>query len=255
MPPLHPRTWPLPEPAPLHSPTPALAHSLTHSTPCTPPSHAQPWQMPLPDPPKTLPDFAAVKADVLKLLHTNSKALPADAGADGKPSYAALFSNQAWQCASTYRRTDYQGGCNGARIMLPPQAVGRGAALTVGPDAARSAPEGWGRGMSRTRTHTPPLKTPAPQSWPENKGMTELRAVLQPVKDKYPNLSWADLIVLAGTAANEAAAGPASAGAFPFCGGRTDADDGSLTDVLAPRKYINESVAIKVRGAPAFAGG
>jgi catalase (peroxidase I) len=67
--------------------------------------------------------------------------------------------------------------------------------------------------------------------------------LLEPIKARYKDLSWADLIVLAGTAAQEAAAGP-GAPAFPFCGGRTDAADGANTDHLAPRKYVNATVAV-----------
>lgn len=55
----------------------------------------------------------------------------------------------------------------------------------------------------------------------------------------------ADLIVLAGTAANEAAAGGAAD--FAFCPGRSDALDGKGTEFLAPRKYVNATVAFKVR--------
>lgn len=69
--------------------------------------------------------------------------------------------------------------------------------------------------------------------------------VLAPVKAKYPTLSYADLIVLAGTTAlNQAAAAGGSKVNFKFCGGRSDAVDGTGSDVLAPRQYVNASVAL-----------
>jgi catalase (peroxidase I) len=70
--------------------------------------------------------------------------------------------------------------------------------------------------------------------------------LLEPVKNKYPNLSYADLIVLAGTTALDQAAADAGSPAidFKFCGGRSDAIDGKGTDVLEPRKYVNASVAL-----------
>ena len=161
--------------------------------------------MPLPEPPKRLPDFAAVKADVLAAMRTPQPAvIAADAGADGRQTYAALLSHLAYQCASTYRQTDYAGGCNGARIRFAPQ-----------------------------------------RDWPANKGSADKAlALLERVKAKHGDaLSWADLIVLAGSAANEAAAGGGAA--FPFCGGRTDASDGANTEHLKPRDYVNASVALK----------
>jgi catalase-peroxidase len=160
---------------------------------------AQPWQMPLPDPPKTLPDFGAVKADVLSAIGSQSPAATPDT-VDGKATYGPLLATLAYQCASTFRRTDFAGGCNGARIRFAPQ-----------------------------------------KDWPSNRGLDKVLGVLAPIKDKYPNLSWADLIVLAGTAANEAAGG----GPTPFCGGRTDAADGAGVAALAPRQYVNASVAVR----------
>jgi catalase (peroxidase I) len=55
--------------------------------------------------------------------------------------------------------------------------------------------------------------------------------VLAPVKEKFgPGLSWADLIVLAGTTALEEATGKQ----IPFCGGRTDAANGEGSATLKP---------------------
>lgn len=74
---------------------------------------------------------------------------------------------------------------------------------------------------------------------------------LQPVKDAHPDISWADLIVLAGTVAVEQAAGVVPAGGevvgkpFGFCPGRTDADSGAGTEHLAPRNYKTRDLAFK----------
>lgn len=57
-------------------------------------------------------------------------------------------------------------------------------------------------------------------------------AVPRPVKARFgEGLSWADLIVLAGTVALEAAGGRS----LPFCGGRTDAEDGAGSEGLGLR--------------------
>ncbi|MGL3820616.1 catalase/peroxidase HPI [Sphingopyxis sp. R3-92] len=94
----------------------------------------------------------------------------------------------AWASASTYRKSDYRGGANGARVALAPQ-------------------KGWA------------VNDPA-----------ELSKVLGKINELRGNLSLADAIVLAGSAAVEKAAKDAGFDiAVPFTGGRGDTTD-ALTD-------------------------
>jgi catalase-peroxidase len=103
----------------------------------------------------------------------------------------------AWASASTFRRTDYRGGANGARIRLSPQA-----------------------------------------EWDVNvqAGVSSVIAQLEQIQSDFnakggAQVSLADLIVLGGTAAVEAAAEAAGHDiTVPFTPGRTDADQDS-TDV------------------------
>ncbi|ETL82749.1 hypothetical protein L917_17138, partial [Phytophthora nicotianae] len=81
----------------------------------------QPFQNPLPPTPENLPDFDAVRKDIKELLTKSVDGLPSDATSDGKAYNGALFVHAAWQCASTFRITDYAGGCNGAKIRFAPQ--------------------------------------------------------------------------------------------------------------------------------------
>lgn len=69
--------------------------------------------------------------------------------------------------------------------------------------------------------------------WPTNAGAAEALASLSSIKDVYPEVTSADLIVLAGNVALE----EAGIGALPFCGGRVDADNANGSAVLAPRFF------------------
>ena len=129
------------------------------------------------------------------------------------------------QCASTFRVTDYLGGCNGARIR-------------------------W-RGIIIVKLHdfnfnclTPTLCRHSPgRDWAVNTGLDSALALLEPVKQEFGSpLSWADLIVLAGTTALESSMDQVTSTSFimdivcviivtmdqvsiPFCGGRVDEED------------------------------
>lgn len=63
-------------------------------------------------------------------------------------------------------------------------------------------------------------------SYGNNAGLDLARAALEPVKAKFPDLTYADLYTYAGVVAVEEAGGPK----IPFKLGRTDASDGSTSD-------------------------
>ncbi|MCW0198423.1 catalase/peroxidase HPI [Sphingopyxis sp.] len=104
----------------------------------------------------------------------------------------------AWASASTFRKTDFRGGANGARVALAPQ-----------------------------------------KDWAVN-DPAELAKVLGKIDELRGNLSLADAIVLAGSAAVEKAAKDAGFDvAVPFTGGRGDAaqdwTDVESFEVMEPR--------------------
>eukprot|EP00903_Cladosiphon_okamuranus_P014548 g13495.t1 len=98
------------------------------------------------------------------------------------------------------------------------------------------------------------IRFPPQSEWAINTGLDQVLALLEPVKEDFPEISYADLIVLAG---NVALRRGASISTLSYCKGRVDAleDDPNhdLLSILEPtREY--ETVIIGVRDRMKIAG-
>lgn len=75
-------------------------------------------------------------------------------------------------------------------------------------------------------------------NWPSNAGLQGALDLLAPIKSNHPNLSWGDLIIIAGTEALTSLGAPV----MPFCPGRIDDSNGMGSQYLEREIYLDAAV-------------
>ncbi len=141
--------------------------------------------------------FASVDLDAVKNDIENVMTTSQDWWPADWGTYAGLFIRMAWHSAGTYRSADGRGGADGGQQRFDPL-----------------------------------------NSWPDNANLDKARRLLWPVKQKYGrDLSWADLMVLAGNVALE----KAGFKTFGFAGGRVDDWEADLVYWGPETKWLDDS--------------
>ena len=141
--------------------------------------------------------FASVDIDALKQDIANVMTTSQDWWPADWGTYAGLFIRMAWHSAGTYRSQDGRGGADGAQQRFEPL-----------------------------------------NSWPDNANLDKARRLLWPVKKKYGrDVSWGDLMVLAGNVALE----KAGFKTFGFAGGRVDDWEADNTYWGTEKKWLSDN--------------
>ncbi|MDH4041222.1 MAG: catalase/peroxidase HPI [Gammaproteobacteria bacterium] len=140
--------------------------------------------------------FASVDINALKADIAKEMTTSQDWWPADWGTYAGLFIRMAWHSAGTYRSMDGRGGADGGQQRFEPL-----------------------------------------NSWPDNANLDKARRLLWPVKKKYGrDVSWGDLMVLAGNVALE----KAGFKTFGFAGGRADDWEADHVYWGAEKKWLSD---------------